>query len=66
MRAIKENEVSRYSLLDKEAATTMMDWLVRQPAIENPLNNEFLLDDLTHLIGIRARIRKRAADASAN
>jgi len=66
MQAIKENEVARYSLLDEEAATTMMDWLLRQPAIENPLNNEFLLDDLTHLIGMRARIRKRAADPSTN
>jgi hypothetical protein len=66
MRAIKTNEIDRYSLLDGEAATTMMDWLIRQPTIENPLNNELLLEDLTELIDMRMRIRKRATDVSAN
>ena len=62
----KDNEVAGFSLLDEEAAVAMMNWLLTQPAIEYPLNNEFLLDDLTHLIDMRTRIRKRAADPSAN
>jgi hypothetical protein len=55
---IADKKIDGYSLLDEEVAQALVEDILRQPPIENPINHEFLLNDLTHLIARRASVRK--------
>ncbi len=64
--AIRDKNSDGFSLLDDDAAASIVKDLLRQPPIENPINHEFLLNDLSHLISKRSRIRKGRKRASPN
>jgi hypothetical protein len=55
---IADKKIDGYSLLEEEVAQALVEDILRQPPIENPINHEFLLNDLTHLIARRATVRK--------
>jgi hypothetical protein len=56
---IRTSDRGGYRLLTEAEAKCIVTYILGLPPVENPINHEFLLDDLSHLINLRARPKLR-------